>query len=400
MKKILFIILLLLSILSFDKAYASERKIYDFNASVYVDLDNGLVYVNEDFKTKDLDMSMHYFRNIKDYTIMVSDLKDLVRLSLEPNKEYHVSYYYNCGVNKCVYSPIQIFHLSEDTSGYIIEVPYNSTKITIYDKNENNLPEYFFSKKMNKDRYEITSDEKSITINSNNEIIDDFEITFERKYEPVEEEKQNTYRGTNNNIAFIFFLPIFTIVILIITLMGFFSNYVNHRKKVEKLNLSDELREWFSKFKRKDDMLFLTLLVILLLIAIFIVPLNQLLSITIMKDDSTTSYIIEFLSDPVNYTITLTISISIICMIFTSLYSENMEYLDSVIKSAKSIKITDYDIKVNTKSNKNGNGKYTITATVEGKEYKGKGKYKNCLDYSCPYLIMYSAYKYEIFFKQ
>ena len=43
---------------------------------------------------------------------------------------------------------------------------------------------------------------------------------------------------------------------------------------------------------------------------------------------------------------------------------------------------------------------YTITAHINGTEYKKKGKYNNYLKYDDPHIVLYGKNKFDIIFKQ
>ena len=184
MKKLLCLLLLIIPFLLTDKVYASESKIYDYNASVMIDIEKSVVTVDERFSTKDIDSSIEYHRDFSNIKIIESDIKNPVNFYLEPNKEYHTSYKYNCEEEKCLYKPAQIYYLTNGDNGYMELVPYETPVITIISNDEKELPEYKIKQIKNKN-YIVNNKNGVMTITFTGNDINAFKITF---YKPTVEE--------------------------------------------------------------------------------------------------------------------------------------------------------------------------------------------------------------------
>ena len=187
MKKLLYLLLLIIPFLLTDKVYASESKIYDYNASVMIDIEKSVVTVDERFSTKDIDSSIKYHRDLSGIKIIESDIKNPVNFYLEPNKEYHTSYKYNCEDEKCIYKPAQIYYLTNGDNGYMELVPYETPAITIISNDEKELPEYKIKQIKNKN-YVVNNKNGVMTITFTGNDINAFKITF---YKPVVEEEDD-----------------------------------------------------------------------------------------------------------------------------------------------------------------------------------------------------------------
>ena len=182
MKKIVYLILLIIPFILTNKVNAEEKTLYSYNISVIVDDENGTVNVEESFETHEIDNSIKYKMDLDRYNIEKTNIENIKEFNLESNKNYYIKYSYKCSLESCSFSPNAIYYESDGVKS----IKYDSLTVSISNRNETAFPSYYIT---NSNSYSIRDENGTIIANLNGKNIEGLHIETERNVEEFTEKE-------------------------------------------------------------------------------------------------------------------------------------------------------------------------------------------------------------------
>ena len=370
MKKLLFIIFLLISIFSIDKVYAIDNTLYNYNVYIIVNKQKDVIEVEERFETKEIDEEEFFLKEIgNSYSVVESNIESLHAFKLKSNAKYTIKYQGKCNLTDCtfIFRPIK-YRYNFDNSNTLI---YNSFFIDMFSKDETNLPDHY-TEHDGSTNYIVTYNNGVNHITMKDEsIYDEYRIIFKDesivKIDPVKNNDDEYLEKLDKQADSLYALLIVASMFISATLTISFSRLCESvKKKTKELENNDNmsvLRDWTNKkqhevhHKAVNDYLVILIIVVMFSLALFYALIHGIASNITPNAAGVVIYSIGF--------IFVNIFINILPIIYYANYCELKVLYD--VKRGTLIKCDSYSLNT-TKNDNEITYKIDATITVNGEQ--------------------------------
>ena len=407
MKKKLFLIILCILFIPFI-VHAEEEKVekeYIFekvDINVSIDEEKKQLIVNEKILTGDVDEELTVGRIYDNTSPTGTILLKEFPCKLKSNTEYSYSYVIDSSDNNDVVKyNFLYFHVATIEENYQLirnysySFKYKKITINISNTNEDDIKKvlvYSRNPYFSHQEYDKYIKIESIGEIETSDIAKDT-ILFEKDFgeDPPPPKKEVSSFEIMLYILIISTL-LSTIYLIIITSFK--------KIKIDELNLDTDIKKWYEEKRSSYDIESFGFAVPMVIASIMFPIFLPYVYNSIFKEASIDSFFDALFQQytATNMIALVFLSIALVILLSRCYYNTRLLSLNKVIRSAKIMKLTSYNM--TKKINQESADTYTITAHINGIEYKKKGTYKNYLNYDNPHIVLYRNNKYDIFFKQ
>ncbi len=267
MKKIISVIIIILSFLCFDKVYAKESAIYAYKVDIKYDNDKELLKVRETFLTKENVPEIVFKKDISNFNVglntnleLLDNQENLYMFYLRSKNEYFIEYSVPCKKDNCTFN--YDFIKTQYNDDLIDDIIIKVTSI-----DNKSLPNYKINKASS---FSVTKNSSVINATSNR--IDgyrEFKFSFEKYNDEILEEYDNKADA----------ILVFLIGTFIVIIFGIFLVYFYKYKKVDKelkkssfTNDNEEILKYWKEeeYKRNNSNMLFKLFIFIVLSSLLI----------------------------------------------------------------------------------------------------------------------------------
>ena len=401
-KKIFFIILCILFIpfiVHAEEDNIEEEKLekeYVFekvNINITIDEEKKQLIVNEKILTGDIDEELVVGRSYDSSLPNAEKLLEDFPCKLKSNTEYNYSYVIDSSNDKANFKFLKYYKANLDDDGKLIGLEsysfkYNLVEIRLFNAGEDDIKNVSI---YDGDSFtHIKYDKYIFFVHEYGKEIIDNPALFEKDFR--EEPKKALSSFALVTYILIGLLIVSTIYLFIITRFK--------RINVSELDIDTDIKRWYEEKRSAHDMESFGVAMIIIMLSIMLpVFLPQFINSLLGLDSYTPIFAeVEHYINAQNVILFFIMVLISLALISRCYYHTRILFLSRKIPDAKIMRLTSYNM--SKKINQESADTYTITAHINGTEYKKKGKYNNYLKYDDPHIVLYGNNKFDIFFKQ
>ena len=400
-KKLFFLIICLLFIPFIVNAEETVNKDYiidNMDINVMIDEEKKQLIVNEKILTGYVDEELTVGRIYDSTSPTGIILLKEFPCKLKSNTEYNYSYVINSlDDNDVAKYNFLYFHVATIEENYQLirnysySFKYKKITINISNTNEDDIKKvlvYSRNPYFSHQEYDKYIKIESIGEIDTNDIAKDT-ILFEKDF------REDTPPPKKENSPFEFMLEMLLCLTVVSTIY-----LIIIKIKVDELDIDTDIKKWYEEKRSSYDVAGFEFAVPMVIAAIMLSIFFPYVYNSIFKEASIDSFFDVLFQEytATNMIALVFLSLALIILLSRCYYNTRLLSLNKVIHSAKIMKVTSYNM--TKKINQESADTYTITAHINGTEYKKKGKYNNYLKYDDPHIVFYGKNKYDIFFKQ